>query len=144
MPPLTTAALLAAVLAALSGLWTVLVPRWGTALLYYRRELVFGLATIAVTLALAALGSTLGPRALLGGLLVLLLLGGAVYLAPGRLRPGLDDPDAAGGAAAASVQSAPVLGIVVQGCARAWPLSLLAAHQVINDRLGDQYVCVTR
>ncbi len=37
----------------------------------------------------------------------------------------------------------PVIGVIVNGDARAYPLSTLSAHEIVDDDIGGQHVAVT-
>lgn len=65
-------------------------------------------------------------------------------LAPDAIRA-IDDPTFLRGEAAASsmTEDEPVLGVRLGGEARAYPLGLLSAHEIVNDRFGDVAVAVT-
>jgi hypothetical protein len=62
-------------------------------------------------------------------------------MARGRI-PAVDDPQFVSAAAAKLPPEAWVLGVVVEGQARAYSLNLLNAHEVVNDRFGDRPVAV--
>jgi hypothetical protein len=72
--------------------------------------------------------------------------GTAVFaaLAPDAIRA-IDDPAFLRGEAAASsmTEDEPVLGVRLDGEARAYPLGFLSAHEIVNDRFGDVAVAVT-
>lgn len=58
--------------------------------------------------------------------------------------PAIDQPDfIAAGSATHLRDDDPVLGIVHQGIARAYPIAILNWHEVVNDRYGDEAVAVT-
>lgn len=65
-------------------------------------------------------------------------------LAPDAIRA-IDDPVFLSGEAAASsmTEDEPVLGVRLDREARAYPLGLLSAHEIVNDRFGDVAVAVT-
>ena len=63
------------------------------------------------------------------------------FMARGRI-PAVDDPQFVSAAAAKLPPEAWVLGVVVDGRARAYSLNLLNAHEVVNDRFGDRPVAV--
>jgi hypothetical protein len=58
--------------------------------------------------------------------------------------PAIDRPDfLSSGFASFLKMSDPVLGLVVDGAARAYPIRILNWHEVVNDRFGQQPVVVT-
>jgi len=64
--------------------------------------------------------------------------------------PSLQDPSVMPGGSVATfkrgtflVPSDRVVGVVIDGVARAYPLSMLACHAVVNDRLGERDIAVT-
>jgi len=61
------------------------------------------------------------------------------YLPRGRI-PALDEPHFVKAAEAQIPEDAWVLGVVLNGQARAYELNLLTRHEVVNDRFGDQPV----
>ena len=61
------------------------------------------------------------------------------YLPRGRI-PALDDPQFVPAKEARIPPDAWVLGVVLNGQARAYELNLLTRHEVVNDRYGDQPV----
>jgi Protein of unknown function (DUF3179) len=63
------------------------------------------------------------------------------FMARGRI-PAVDDPQFVSAAAAKLPPEAWVLGVVIDGQARAYSLNLLNAHEVVNDRFGDRPVAV--
>ena len=63
------------------------------------------------------------------------------FMARGRI-PAVDDPQFVPASAAKLPPEAWVLGVVVEGQARAYSLNLLNAHEVVNDRFGDRPVAV--
>jgi hypothetical protein len=67
-----------------------------------------------------------------------------VALPPDAIRA-IDAPAFLGGAAAERQMTAdePVLGVRLAGEARAYPLGLLSAHEIVNDRFADTPVAVT-
>jgi hypothetical protein len=92
----------------------------------------------------------------LGTFAALLTLGGAAppllaqqaappgfqrFMARGRI-PAVDDPQFVPAAEADIPADAWVLGVVIDGRARAYSLNLLNAHEVVNDRFGERPVAV--
>lgn len=67
-----------------------------------------------------------------------------VALPPDVIRA-IDNPTFLSGRAAERQMVADelVLGLRLGGVARAYPLGFLSAHEIVNDRLGDQPVAVT-
>jgi len=63
------------------------------------------------------------------------------FMARGRI-PAVDDPQLVAASAAKLPPEAWVLGVVIEGQARAYSLNLLNAHEVVNDRFGDRPVAV--
>ncbi len=63
--------------------------------------------------------------------------------APARLFPPVEQPSHVAAEASSWPDGTPVLGLVVGTEVRAYPLTLLAWHQVANDRLGGRALAVT-
>jgi Protein of unknown function (DUF3179) len=63
------------------------------------------------------------------------------FMARGRI-PSVDDPQFVSAAAAKIPPEAWVLGVTLDGVARAYSLNLLNAHEVVNDRIGTKPVSV--
>jgi hypothetical protein len=57
--------------------------------------------------------------------------------------PAIDRPRFVGAAAAGLTDDARVLGIALEGIARAYPVRILNWHEVVNDRFGSRSISVT-
>lgn len=57
--------------------------------------------------------------------------------------PALDEPVFQDAAAAALRPDARVLGLVIDGIGKAYPIAIMNWHEVVNDRFGEQTVTVT-
>jgi len=57
--------------------------------------------------------------------------------------PAIDRPRFVGIAAAGLAPNDPVIGLVIDGTARAYPLAIMIWHEIVNDTLGDTPVAVT-
>lgn len=108
------------------------------------RLAVLGLAVLG----LAAPGSAAAesPRRLNGFVLEPAAVEVSEILEGGPLRdgiPALVDPAVVPAAAARLADEEPVLGVAVGGAARAYPLAILAWHELVNDELGGRPILVS-
>ena len=55
----------------------------------------------------------------------------------------IDDPEFVGAETAGLLPSTPVLGVAVRADVRAYPLAVLARHEIVNDIVGGRAVAVT-
>jgi len=57
--------------------------------------------------------------------------------------PSIDDPAFVPVSEAALAKREPVIALEIDGDARAYPLSVMTFHEIVNDRFGDRPVLVT-
>ncbi len=95
-----------------------------------RLRVTFALAALIVALATGALTAALATQQqdLPEGYVQILERGGI---------PAIDDPVYVAAAEASIRDEAWVLGVVIDGQARAYSLELLNSHEVVNDTIGD-------
>lgn len=58
--------------------------------------------------------------------------------------PAIDNPSFLPAARAGSIPAnVPIIGVVLNGEAHAYPIPLLSSHEIVNDRLGGKDIAVT-
>ena len=141
MPTLmSTLAVLASFLAIFCYQWVTFMPRHGLLVLYHMRSVRILVALGSLSLALGAYllnGSTAQLAALIATIALTLLSGqnyGKYYL------PAMDNPGYAAAGEADLGDQAQVIGLALDGRARAWPLEILVPHHLINDSFGSSPV----
>jgi hypothetical protein len=139
-------AMLVALLGVAAPFLVIFNPRLGAGILYHLRTLRIATLEFSLLLGIIAAATQPGPTAF-DWLLAILLLGGLGQgLYPQRFLVAIDAPehknpaDEAPQAGRKSEAPRTVFGVVLSGEAGAYPLSILAAHTIINDRLAGKAV----
>jgi len=117
--------------------WVTVFPGLGIGTLYHLKKIRVGVAVFCLSSAGTALviDPSPGQWAVLIAVLVLTPLSG--FFAAKKTLVALDDPRHISVNEADLEPQEPVLGFAYDNQARAWPLSLLVPHHLVNDVLGD-------
>jgi hypothetical protein len=137
---LVSAGVLASLVGAFLPPLQALLPRLGL-VTYHRQRAVrraFGLAGLALSITSLLIAHTGGTGAAAAVSLFLLLMS-EIFLVPRTLIPPLDNPPAGTSLPAGG----PVLALVVEGRAHAYPLDLLIPHHIVNETVGGVPVVAT-